>query len=254
MSFSEFQRLKEQYATLNTSELLGTFLKQFGQRMVMASSLSVEDQVLTHLILQADAKARIFVLDTGRLHQETYDVIAESMKRYGFQYEIYAPNTQSLEETVSRYGPNFFYESVDNRKLCCHIRKVDPLKRALADCDVWITGLRRDQSPTRRFVEPIEWDEAHQMIKLNPLATWTDTQVWTFIRDQNIPYNALHEKGFPSIGCAPCTRAIEAHEDPRAGRWWWESPEQKECGLHVVDGKLLRVVKSNDVPEKLPFE
>jgi phosphoadenosine phosphosulfate reductase len=205
-----------------------------GDDIVLASSLGAEDQVLTHMILTINPKARIFVLDTGRLHQETYDVLGMTMARYGMHYEVYFPDTESVETLLREKGPNSFYESIENRKECCRIRKVEPLGRALKGVHAWITGQRRDQSQTRTALEEIEWDAAHHCLKLNPLAEWTTEAVWAYIEKHDIPVNYLHKKGFPSIGCAPCTRAVKPGEDQRAGRWWWENPDGKECGLHVA--------------------
>ena len=202
-------------------------------RLALASSMGAEDQVLTHIFITMHAKARIFSLDTGRLHQETYSVMSKSMQKYDFCYEVLFPDRGRMEEVLSKFGPNFFYESIDKRHLCCDIRKVEPLKRKLAELDGWVTGLRRQQAVTRTHLPKIEWDEANNIAKLNPLADWTEEQVWDYINEHQIPYNVLHDKGFASIGCAPCTRAIAKGEDIRAGRWWWENPEQKECGLHV---------------------
>ena len=162
------------------------------------------------------------------------------MKRYGMHYEILFPERAEEEEMESAYGPNLFHESIENRKQCCHVRKVMPLRRILSTLDVWITGLRKQQAVTRGAIEKIEWDEGNGLIKLNPLADWSEQEVWEYIKKNRIPYNKLHDEGCPSIGCAPCTRAITPGEDGRAGRWWWETPEQKECGFHVVDGKLKR--------------
>jgi len=178
-------------------------------------------------------KFRIFTLDTGRLPQETYNLMEEIRKRYNLNIEFYFPDYHKVEEMLNKYGPNLFYESVELRKLCCNIRKVEPLNRALKDLSAWVCGLRREQSITRQDIQKIEIDTAHNGIyKINPLADWKDADVWNYIRENHIPYNALHDKGYPSIGCAPCTRAIKPGEDIRAGRWWWERPEQKECGLH----------------------
>lgn len=212
--------------------LISEFQETYGDALILASSLGAEDQVLTHMLLRSNPDARIFVLDTGRLHQETYDVMTMTMARYGMTYEVYTPDTEDLEKLLRAKGPNSFYESVANRKECCHIRKVAPLKRALSDVDVWITGQRREQSVTREHLEEIEWDNVHNCLKLNPLAEWTEADVWKYIADHDIPVNYLHKKGYPSIGCAPCTRAIKPGEDQRAGRWWWENPDSKECGLH----------------------
>jgi len=201
-------------------------------RIVLASSLSIEDQVLTHLVCAATAAPRIFTLDTGRLFQETYDTMERAMERYGFRYEAAAPDTAEVERMVAQYGPNLFYRSVEYRKMCCAVRKTHPLRRVLATVDAWICGLRREQSPTRTLVQPVEWDDVNGVIKVNPLYNWTEAEVWSFIRANDIPYNPLHDRGFRSIGCAPCTRAVGPDDDIRAGRWWWEEPEHKECGLH----------------------
>ena len=208
-------------------------------RLVLASSLGAEDQVLTHALLQVNPKVRIVVLDTGRLQDETYETIAATEKRYDFRYEIFCPNTQAVETMVRDYGINSFYESLENRKRCCHIRKVEPLSRALSTADAWITGIRRGQSMERQGTPVLEWDDAHNALKLNPLVDWSQSDVWDYIHQQKIPYHPLHDQGYPSIGCAPCTRAIKEGESLRAGRWWWEADDQKECGLHLHEkGKV----------------
>ncbi len=239
--------LNKDYESKTAQELLAAVLADFGKHLVVASSLGAEDQVITDMVLKLYPKARIFILDTGRLHQETYAVIDASMKKYGHNYEIYFPDTKSVQDMVSQKGMNHFYTSVDNRKECCFFRKVEPINRVLGSADAWVTGLRATQSVTRTTLQKAEWDLGHEMIKLNPLADWSDEDVWAYIHKNDVPVNALHEQGYPSIGCAPCTRAIEPGEDLRAGRWWWESADQKECGLHVVDGKLVR--KSNEKKE-----
>jgi len=218
-------------------EVLRYFFSGGKDRIALASSLGAEDQVLTHMVLTIEPKARIFILDTGRFHSETYDLIQQTMKRFGVSYEILFPETGAVEEMVGREGPNLFYESIENRKKCCSIRKVKPLQRVLSSLDVWITGLRKDQAVTRSAVDKIEWDETNGLVKLNPIVDWSEEQVWDYIRQNEIPYNILHDQGYPSIGCAPCTRVVAPGEDIRAGRWWWETPEQKECGLHIVHGK-----------------
>ena len=207
--------------------------KIFGNRVVFATSLGEEDQVITDMIARVAPGIEIFTLDTGRLYQETYDLLAKTQKRYGrVTFKIYYPNTKAVEEMVAAKGINLFYESVENRKTCCGVRKVEPLRRALANADAWITGLRRSQSLTRSDVQIIEWDEPNGKVKINPLIDWSLDQVHDYIKKNKVDINPLHAKGFASISCAPCTRAIKPGEDIRAGRWWWEQPEQKECGLH----------------------
>ncbi len=201
-------------------------------RIVLASSLSAEDQVLTHIVCSAVEKPRIFTLDTGRLFPEIYETMERTMERYGFHYEVLAPDTSEIEGMVSEHGPNLFYRSTELRKLCCSVRKTHPLRRVLSTADAWVCGLRRDQAVTRTETVPIEWDDGNNIIKINPLFDWTEADVWKFIRQNDIPYNPLHDRGFRSIGCAPCTRAIGPDDDVRSGRWWWEEPEHKECGLH----------------------
>jgi phosphoadenosine phosphosulfate reductase len=208
-------------------------------RLVLASSLSIEDQVLTHLACAVHPKPRVFTLDTGRLFPETYETMEQTMQRYGFRYEVFSPDTRELEEMLHTHGPNLFYRSVELRKLCCAVRKTHPLRQVLSTADAWMCGLRREQSVTRQSIQNVEWDETFGLCKINPLVDWTEQQVWEYIRENKIPYNALHDQGFPSIGCSPCTRAVQPGDSLRAGRWWWESPEHKECGLHVRDGKIV---------------
>lgn len=208
---------------------------------VFASSLAAEDMVLTDLILSTGLPIGIFTLDTGRLHAETLGMLDRIHERYGYEVQVYRPQQSAVDAYVNQHGKNAFYESVDLRKACCGIRKVEPLKRALADKAAWITGQRRAQSSTRADLAVRENDAAHGMFKFNPLADWTEEEVWHYIRSNQVPYNPLHDKGYPSIGCEPCTRAIQPGEDVRAGRWWWEDADSKECGLHLVDGKLIRI-------------
>ena len=208
---------------------------------VFASSLAAEDMVLTDLILRHQLNIEIFSLETGRLHAETLAMLDKVKAQYGYEIALFRPEPSAVDAYVAGYGLNGFYESVEARKECCRVRKVEPLNRALAGKKAWITGQRRAQSSTRSDLAVQEDDAAHDMQKFNPLADWTEADVWQYLRAKNVPYNALHDKGFPSIGCEPCTRAIQAGEDVRAGRWWWENPESKECGLHVVDGKLIRI-------------
>ncbi|MDA0999704.1 MAG: phosphoadenylyl-sulfate reductase [bacterium] len=197
-----------------------------------ANSLGAEDMVLTDLIARHAPGIEIFTLDTGRLNPETYALLDEVRRKYGIGIRVLFPESEAVEEFVNRHGPNAFYESAGLRKTCCFIRKVAPLGRALEGKTSWITGLRQEQAPTRGSIAVQEWDDAHQLHKFNPLAGWTHDEVWAYIRENDVPYNGLHDQGYPSIGCAPCTRPIAEGEDIRAGRWWWEDPHSKECGLH----------------------
>ncbi len=199
--------------------------------VVFSSSLGQEDQVLTDMIYKNELPVKIFTIDTGRLFNETYELLDRTNARYRHNMQVYFPEAADVETFVQEKGINAFYESVDHRKTCCHLRKVKPLNRALEGAKVWITGLRAEQSDNRQDMPLIEWDETRQLYKFNPLISWTYDQMMAYLRENNVPYNSLHDKGFISIGCAPCTRAIEPGEHPRAGRWWWES-SQKECGLH----------------------
>ena len=226
------KQLNEKAKDLKAQEIIKLAWDEFGSRVNFASSLGEEDQVITDIISKIAPKIEIFTLDTGRLFPETYDLIAKTQKRYPMLFKIYYPDTKAVEEMVKAKGINFFYESVENRKLCCGIRKVEPLRRALTNVDAWMTGLRREQAVTRTNLEIFEWDEVNQKIKINPLINWTLDQVRQYIKENKVDVNPLHAKGFVSIGCSPCTRAIKPGEDIRAGRWWWEQPDQKECGLH----------------------
>jgi phosphoadenosine phosphosulfate reductase len=208
---------------------------------VFASSLAAEDMVLTDLILKNKLPIGIFSLETGRLHPETLAMLDKVKEVYGYDIALFRPEAAAIDAYVANNGLNAFYDSVEMRRECCRIRKVEPLSRALAGNKAWVTGQRRAQSATRTSLMVEEDDPAHFMTKFNPLADWSEQDIWDYIKGNNVPYNALHDQGFPSIGCAPCTRAVEPGEDVRAGRWWWENPESKECGLHVVDGKLVRI-------------
>jgi len=236
----DLERLNAEYADKDPEDIIKYIVESMGiTRIALASSLSIEDQVLTDILLKINSQARVFFLDTGRHFQKTYDLMEETMNRYGFHYEIYAPDTRELEAAVSEYGPNFFYESVELRKECCRIRKVNPLKRVLSTVDGWICGLRREQSLTRQDLNVFEWDSSHSVYKINPIAFWTEEQVWAYIKKHNVPYNYLYDNGFRSIGCQPCTRAVQPGEDVRSGRWWWEDPDKKECGLHDRMTRLI---------------
>lgn len=223
-----------------TSAILERIARDFTPA-VFASSLAAEDMVLTDLILKAELPIAIFSLETGRLHAETLAMIDRVKDTYDYDIALFRPDPLAVERYVTQNGLNAFYESVGMRKECCRIRKVEPLGRALAGKRAWITGQRRAQSATRAELAVQEDDLGHAMQKFNPLTDWSEENVWEYLRSNNVPYNALHDRGFPSIGCEPCTRAVQPGEDVRAGRWWWENPESKECGLHVVDGKLIRI-------------
>ena len=228
----QIDKLNQKYENATAEELLKGFLSSFKGTIALSSSLSIEDQVLTHIICNIDKTTKIFTLDTGRLFPDTYDLIHRTNSKFGIKMKVYFPEAGEVEQMVNTKGINLFFESVENRKLCCNLRKIRPLKRAFQGLEVWICGLRREQSVTRQDMQRIEWDEGNGIIKLNPLIDWTEDEVKEFIKINGIPYNPLHDKGFPSIGCQPCTRAIFPGEDIRAGRWGWENPETKECGLH----------------------
>lgn len=234
---------------LSAADVLTWASEVFGKDLVQATSLGAEDQVLTHLVADRELKIEAFVLDTGRHFEETYKVLEQTREKYKVDIRLFFPESELLEPLLREHGPNFFRKEIAMRKQCCAIRKIRPLKRALAGRRAWLTGLRRDQAVTRGTVEVLEWDAANGLVKINPLWRWTQDEVWDFIRQNQVPYNALHEKGFPSIGCAPCTRAIQPGEDLRAGRWWWELPEQKECGLHWENGKPVRIQKQSQSPQ-----
>jgi phosphoadenosine phosphosulfate reductase len=223
-----------------TEQTLTRIAAQFSPA-VFASSLAAEDMVLTDMILKAKLPIGIFSLETGRLHQETLAVLDKVKARYDHDITLYRPQPEAVAAYVEQHGLNAFYNSVEMRRECCRIRKVEPLGRALAGNKAWITGQRRAQSTTRAELHVQEDDAAHAMTKFNPLADWSEQDVWDYIRANDVPYNALHDQGYPSIGCEPCTRAVQPGEDVRAGRWWWENPDSKECGLHMVDGKLIRI-------------
>ena len=224
--------LNERFRDASVPDILSYLSDKYSSRLAFASSLGLEDQVLTYYLSLIKSPAKIFTLDTGRLFPETLDLLDLTNKRYNVNIEVFFPDPHSVEEMVNSKGINLFYESIDNRKLCCHIRKILPMKRALKDIDIWITGLRAEQSVTRHGLSMVSWDENFGLIKVNPLINWTEEDVWQVIKEHDIPYNPLHDKGYPSIGCQPCTRAVAPGDDIRSGRWWWEQPDHKECGLH----------------------
>ncbi len=227
------EKLKAKIKSKDAFEVLRIISESFKNKAVFSTSLSIEDQVILHMLYLLKSKIKIFTLDTGRLPNETYNLIERTREQYGIQIQIYFPNYRSVEKMVREHGINLFYNSIEERKKCCYIRKIEPLKRALRKKEVWITGLRREQSITRQNIDLIEYDNNFKIIKINPLYDWTEAEVWDYIRKNNIPYNSLYDKNYKSIGCAPCTRPVMSGEDIRAGRWWWEHPETKECGLHI---------------------
>lgn len=231
---SEIQKVQQLLSgSADIAEQLALLNEAFPQQVIFSSSFSWEDQALTHLIFSSQPGIEVFTLDTGRLFPETYSTWSRTLEKYGQKIIAYYPNESALQSFTAEKGPNSFYESVENRRQCCHIRKVEPLQRALKGKKIWITGIRAAHSPNRQDMPAVEWDEANQLIKFHPLLHWSTEELKAFIGKHDIPYNPLHDKGFVSIGCAPCTRAIRPGEDFRAGRWWWEDSSKKECGLHV---------------------
>lgn len=218
----------------SAEQILNWAIENYGSNIRLASSFGAEDVVLIDMMTKiSPEKTRVFTLDTGRLNQETYDLMDAVRNKYRIDIEVYFPDSKDVETMVNINGLNLMYDSVENRKLCCNVRKVLPLKRALSGLDGWITGLRREQTLTRANILKVELDASHDnILKICPLADWTNDMVWHYVRRNNVPYNKLHDMGYPSIGCEPCTRAVQAGEDPRSGRWWWESDSHKECGLH----------------------
>ncbi len=228
----KIEALNNRFRDSGPEEMLNWFAGKYKEKIAFSTSLGAEDQVITYMLATLQIPVRVFTLDTGRLFQETYDLLDITQKKYGITIDVYFPEAAHVEEMVKSKGINLFYDSVENRRLCCHIRKIEPLKRALQGMDVWITGLRKDQSVTRSDASMIEWDATFEIIKINPLINWDSDTTWKYLREKNIPVNELHAQGYPSIGCMPCTRAVQPGEDVRAGRWWWELPQFKECGLH----------------------
>lgn len=224
--------LNERFASSAPQEVLEYFLKEYEGRIALSSSLSIEDQVLTHMIVQINPKTRIFTLDTGRLFPQTYQLIDSTNLTYNIKIEVFFPDYNEVQKMVKEEGINLFYNSIESRHRCCAIRKLEPLRRAFKGLDVWICGLRHQQSVTRKDMKLVEWDDMHGLIKINPLINWTEDEVREYIHEYHVPYNRLFDKCYPSIGCEPCTRAVKPGDDPRSGRWWWEAPDKRECGLH----------------------
>ncbi|MBI2855981.1 MAG: phosphoadenylyl-sulfate reductase [Chloroflexi bacterium] len=237
LSPEEIDELNRSFEGKSPQVVLKWAMEKLHPRLALSSSFGAEDVALIDMLWRINPQARVFTLETLRLPTETYTVMDQIRVRYGIELEAFYPDMNEVASMVRDHGFNLFYKSEEFRKLCCGIRKVEPLERALSELDGWISGLRRDQAPTRTDIGKVELDIAHgNRIKINPLAEWTSDQVWEYIGENKVPYNELHDKNFPSIGCAPCTRAIEPGEDPRAGRWWWEQdPNAKECGIHVIE-------------------
>lgn len=231
---SKIEHVEELIKGKDPQEALRLLAENFRGEIVFSTSFGWEDQVITDMIFSNDLSIDVFTLDTGRLFKETYSVWNRVRERYKKNILVYYPDRVRLEKMLGEKGPNSFYESVENRKECCAIRKVEPLNRALKGKKIWVTGIRADQSANREQMDWVEWDEVHQLIKVHPIFFWTLDEVKDYVREHNVPYNALHDRGFPSIGCAPCTRAVQPGEDFRAGRWWWEDQSKKECGLHIT--------------------
>jgi phosphoadenosine phosphosulfate reductase len=230
---NKVSKLADKANTFSIGEMLQYLAEEFKGEVTFSSSFSFEDQMITDKILRNNLPISIFTLDTGRMFPETYSVWNATNEKYNTHIKAYYPDHSSIEKFVDEKGPNSFYESVENRKGCCYVRKVEPLKRALKGNSIWITGLRAEHSNDRHDMPQVEWDETNDIIKYHPILNWSTDEVREYIKVNKVPYNPLHDKGFVSIGCAPCTRAIKPGEDFRAGRWWWEDAEKKECGLHV---------------------
>ena len=229
----DLKKLNVEFEKASAVALLQWALKEFSPKITLASSFGAEDVVLIDILAKLETKIRVLTLDTGRLNEETYEVMDKVRKKYGIRIESYFPDAAAVEKLEKQKGFYSFRESVENRKECCGIRKLEPLKRALKGMDAWVTGLRRSQSASRESVQKIEADAAHPgLYKVNPLVDWSEADVWNYIKKNQVPYNRLHDLGYPSIGCEPCTRAVKPGEDIRSGRWWWENPDHKECGIH----------------------
>jgi len=231
------EELKAELSGLNAIDKLKYLADKYANKIIFSTSFGWEDQAIAHLIFENNIPIKVFTLETGRLFPETYYVWNRTLEVYNKPIHAYYPKNELLQDMVNTKGPNSFYESVENRKECCYIRKIEPLKRALKGNEIWVTGIRAEQSANREDMHDLEWDEGNQLIKFHPIFDWTLEDVKTYIKENNIVYNTLHDKGFPSIGCAPCTRAVQPGEDFRAGRWWWEDQSKKECGLHATEAE-----------------
>jgi len=229
----ELRDLKYRLNGFSCEDQMEKLISIFPGKVIFTTSLGIEDQIITHKIFTNNLDIKVITLDTGRLFPQTYDVFSSTIIKYNKKINVYFPESEAVEKMVTEKGPYSFYQSVENRKECCRIRKVAPLKRALDGMEVWISGIRADQSDNRSQMDWIEYDEAKNLYKFYPLFNWSFDDVKSFVKENNVPYNSLHDKGFVSIGCEPCTKAIKPGEDFRAGRWWWENEGGKECGLHI---------------------
>lgn len=235
MKFSEedVKNLNREFERSSPEDILAWASANLGRSVALATSFQVQGMVVVDMFAKTDPQARIFTLDTGRLHSHTYDVMDRTREKYNINIEVLFPDAAEVEEMVTSRGVNLFYKSVENRRLCCQVRKTNPLNGYLKTLNAWITSIRADQTEQRADSSKFEIDYLHgKMLKINPILDWTIDQVWDYVRKNDVPYNKLHDMGYPSIGCAPCTRAVEEGEDPRAGRWWWEQGSDKECGIH----------------------
>ncbi len=234
---SDTSIIEDALTPLDLEARLVWLASRFAEMGAFSSSLGIEDQVISHILFSKALPLRVFTIDTGRLFEESQSLLSLTRERYGATIEVFTPNSDNLQNYLNAHGPNAFYQSVDLRLACCHIRKVEPLKRALQGSEAWITGLRGGQSANRAGIPVAQWDPDHSLVKVNPLFDWDELSIKEYVHTHNIPINRLHGKGFPSIGCAPCTRAVAPGDNPRAGRWWWENPNKKECGLHLHSGE-----------------
>ena len=232
---------EKEFESLSADKIIDWVASEIGfENFILASSMSVEGQVLADMLFKKSKNARIVMIDTGRLNQETYDTADWTRKYYGVNIEVIFPDSIEVEEMVTKFGVNLFYDSVDKRKFCCEIRKINPLKKKLLGLKAWMTGLKRIDNENRTTIRKLEWDEKFNLLKLNPIADWTDVEIWNYLEKNKIKINQLYKSGYKSIGCACCTRPVREGEDARAGRWWWEDRAHSECGLHIVNGKLVR--------------
>lgn len=235
ISDEEVKRLNDEFEGSSPREVLEWASRNLGSGVALATSFQLQGMALLDMLVRTDPRARIFTLDTGRLPSQTYELMDRVRDRYGVNIEVLFPDKAEVEEMVARHGVNLFYKSVENRRLCCQVRKTNPLNGFLRTLDAWISSIRADQTEQRAGARKFEIDYLHgRMLKINPILDWTIERVWDYVRENDVPYNELHDMGYPSIGCAPCTRAVKEGDDPRAGRWWWERGSDKECGIHFV--------------------